>query len=171
MHRVYIWTKRLLNICFRAITASSECEGRDKQPNFKADQTQAQDSTPAKSWLRCALNTAALNTAQRIDTDTQAYLQGLSAHRQRPLGTQAKASRHAGPWTQAYLQGLSARRSMDTGKSLYNIYTSWTLKLSWKIISKSTLYQFPNLGVHIRSKTSSNLPNLTKCVYFMSIEN
>ena len=57
---------------------------------------------------------------------------------------------------------------MDTGKSLYNIYTSWTLKLSWKIISKSTLYQFPNLGVHIRSKTSSNLPNLTKYTdYFL----
>ena len=79
MHRVFIWTQRPLNIRFRAITASPECEGRDKQPNFKADQTQAQDSTPAKSWLRCALNTAALNTAQRIGTDTQAYLQGLSA--------------------------------------------------------------------------------------------
>jgi hypothetical protein len=101
MHRVYIWTQRPLNIRLRAIPASSECEGRDKQPNFKADQTQAQDSTPAKSWLRCALNTAALNTAQRIGTDTQAYLQGLSTHRPldmcrlstRPLYTQASLHR------------------------------------------------------------------------------
>ena len=35
MHRVFIWTQRPLNIRFRAITASPECEGRDKQPNSK----------------------------------------------------------------------------------------------------------------------------------------
>jgi len=120
MHRVYIWTQRPLKIRFRAITASSECEGRDKQPNSKQTKHRHPTAPPrnpgcvvlSTQRLSTQLNTQARSTL-KIGTEHSGS-QHSSTHRQR-LSAQRLSTLKIGT-------GLSTRRStlkIGTGLSTH----------------------------------------------------